>query len=290
MIVHTLASLNALSRVAFVTHLGAVYEHTPWVADVAFAHRPFASLTALHAAMQAAVSQASPEAQMTLIAQHPDLAGRAALAGNVTAASGDEQAAAGLDSLSHDELQRFTSLNEAYHARFAMPYIMAVRNADKARILAGFAGRLHNSVATEVTTALAEIHKIAWMRLLTLVVPALTGRLTTHVLDTGLGRPAAGLPLSLWRIEGENRHLIKTFVTNADGRLDSPALSGDSMLAGTYEWLFEAGVYFVATGQATTSPPFLDRIPLRFALDNPESHYHVPLLLSPWSFSTYRGS
>lgn len=290
MTLHSLADLSALSKDAFVAHLAGVYEHSAWIAEEAYAQRPFASLGELHTALKAVVAGAGHEPQMALIRHHPDLAGRAALAGNLTADSTDEQAAAGLDSLTPEELARFTALNDAYRARFEMPFIMAVRNADKARILAAFAVRINNDPAIEVKTALAEIHKIAWMRLLTLVIPASTGRLTTHVLDTGLGKPAGGLPLALWRIEGDTKSLVGRYVTNADGRLDAPALAGSTMRAGVYEWLFEAGVYFAATGQVTSSPPFLDRIPLRFALENPESHYHVPLLVSPWSFSTYRGS
>lgn len=116
------------------------------------------------------------------------------------------------------------------------------------------------------------------------------GRLTTHVLDTALGRPAAGLSVALWRIEGEARSRIAAGVTNADGRLDQPILAGDDLAAGVYELVFEAGAYLRATGAPVTEPPFLDVVPIRFGIADAAAHYHVPLLLSPFGYSTYRGS
>lgn len=112
------------------------------------------------------------------------------------------------------------------------------------------------------------------------------GFLTTHVLDTAHGRPAADLRLELFRIEGEGRALIKTVRTNADGRTDEPLLSESEFEAGIYEILFHVGEYFGEAG----SPPFLGEVPIRFGISDPDAHYHVPLLASPWSYSTYRGS
>ncbi|TCM58401.1 5-hydroxyisourate hydrolase [Rhizobium sp. PP-F2F-G48] len=117
-----------------------------------------------------------------------------------------------------------------------------------------------------------------------------TGRLTTHVLDTALGRPAAGLQIALFHIEGEGRTLLKIVATNSDGRVDAPLLEGDALVRGTYELVFHAGDYLKASGTALSDPPFLDMIPLRFGIADPAAHYHVPLLLSPFSYSTYRGS
>lgn len=287
----TLESLNSLDRDDFIAGLGDVYEHSPWVAGAAFERKPFASVTSLHAAMQAVLTEAPADARQDLVRAHPDLAGKAAVAGELTADSSVEQASAGLDRLTAEEMARFRTLNGAYRTRFGFPFIMAVRHADKARILAAYEGRLGNDPATEVVRALAEVGKIAWMRLLAKIVPAPTGRLTTHALCTATGRPAAGLPIELFRIEAEGaRRLLGRFLTNADGRLDAPALVGNELEPGVYEWLFEVGVYFARSGQAMDAPPFLDRIPLRFAIANPEAHYHVPLLLSPWAYSTYRGS
>jgi len=111
------------------------------------------------------------------------------------------------------------------------------------------------------------------------------GRLTTHVLDTARGRPAAGLRVDLFALD-DGRRLVKSVTTNDDGRADAPLLEGDAFRAGEYELLFHAGDYF-KTGAA---PPFLNDIPVRFGVADPAQHYHVPLLLSPYSYSTYRGS
>lgn len=115
------------------------------------------------------------------------------------------------------------------------------------------------------------------------------GRLTTHVLDTALGKPAAGLSISLFRIEGENRAHLKTAATNSDGRCDAPLLQGGDFAAGEYELVFAAGDYLRGSGARLSDPVFLDRIPIRFGMAR-DAHYHVPLLLSPFGYSTYRGS
>lgn len=116
------------------------------------------------------------------------------------------------------------------------------------------------------------------------------GYLTTHVLDTARGCPAAGLRILLYRVSGNSHRKIAEAVTNADGRTDSPILPQDKFEAGTYELIFEAGEYLRATGQAGEDPLFLDGVPIRFGMSDPEAHYHVPLLLSPYGYSTYRGS
>ncbi|MFT5138980.1 MAG: 5-hydroxyisourate hydrolase [Rhodothermales bacterium] len=114
------------------------------------------------------------------------------------------------------------------------------------------------------------------------------GQLTTHVLDTSTGTPAQGVQIALYRI-AEGRKLLTQSVTNDDGRLDSCLLEGDNFTAGEYELVFHAGDYFGQNGKST-SKQFLDKVPVRFCVTDPESHYHVPLLLSPFGYSTYRGS
>ncbi len=117
----------------------------------------------------------------------------------------------------------------------------------------------------------------------------MTGYLTTHVLDTARGCPAEGLKIELYKIDGAARSLLKTLVTNDDGRTDEQILPTAEFETGTYELVFHAGDYLDAIGTPPESPRFLDVIPLRFGMSE-ASHYHVPLLLSPFSFSTYRGS
>ena len=116
------------------------------------------------------------------------------------------------------------------------------------------------------------------------------GRLTTHVLDTAHGRPAANITVELWQLEGDARYLIKTVHTNADGRTDAPLLGDEALVVGMYELVFAVGAYFSGQAVPTSTPPFLDQVPVRFAIADAGAHYHVPLLVAPWTYSTYRGS
>lgn len=117
-----------------------------------------------------------------------------------------------------------------------------------------------------------------------------TGRLTTHVLDTARGCPAARMVIELIRIEGVDHHLVRTVSTNADGRIDAPLLSGSQLERGVYELHFHAGDYLRSTGDMLPDPAFLDIIPIRFGIADTHAHYHVPLLISAYGYSTYRGS
>ncbi len=115
------------------------------------------------------------------------------------------------------------------------------------------------------------------------------GRLTTHVLDTALGQPAAGVEVMLYRLDPEQQELARAR-TNADGRLDKPILEDDEFTAGVYQLIFHAGAYFRAQHSDLVEPLFVDEVVLRFGINNPDQHYHVPLLVSPFAYSTYRGS
>ncbi|PTX55551.1 5-hydroxyisourate hydrolase [Litoreibacter ponti] len=117
----------------------------------------------------------------------------------------------------------------------------------------------------------------------------MAGYLTTHVLDTARGCPAAGLEIVLYRVTGNSHSKIATMVTNSDGRTDSPILPEDKFQTGTYELVFKAGAYLDTSGTPPEDPRFLDEVPIRFGMSEPD-HYHVPLLLSPFGYSTYRGS
>jgi 5-hydroxyisourate hydrolase len=116
------------------------------------------------------------------------------------------------------------------------------------------------------------------------------GRLTTHVLDTTSGGPAAGLRIDLYRHAGEVRELLTSVTTNADGRGDGPLLRGPKFQPGSYELVFHVGDYLRASGARLPEPPFLDLVPIRFGIARTDQHYHVPLLVSPYGYSTYRGS
>jgi OHCU decarboxylase len=161
---------SQLERAAFVATFGGIYEHSAWVAERTFDEGlPLPdSVEALHQRLAAQVARASHTEQLALIQAHPDLAGRAALAGELTAASSGEQAGAGLDQCTPDELERFTRHNQAYRAKFGFPFIMAVKGSNRHLILAAFEERLPNSPAQEFQRALTEIDRIALFRLQTL--------------------------------------------------------------------------------------------------------------------------
>jgi 2-oxo-4-hydroxy-4-carboxy-5-ureidoimidazoline decarboxylase len=295
MTTYTLESLNSASPADFTAALADIYEHSPWVAQAVSAKRPFATLAALHEAMVQAVRAAPADAQLALIKAHPDLAGKAARAGTLTVDSTNEQVSAGLERLSEAEFARFHRLNDAYQAKFGFPFIICVRRHTKDSILGVFERRLAHGAADEREAALAEIFRIAALRLDPRVKAAdklkVAGRLSTHVLDTHAGKPAEGVAVELSEISdsGEARLLVRG-VTNKDGRTDAPQIADRPVPIGTYELRFGVAAYYAGRGVPLADPPFLGVVPIRFAVAEPEGHYHVPLVVSPWSYSTYRGS
>ena len=290
-----LPALNGMTAAEFVATLGAVFEHAPWVAGAIADRRPFATLADLHAALRAAVEAAPDGRRLALLTGHPELAGRAARAGTIAAASIEEQAAAGLDRLSYAEYARFEAMNAAYRARFGFPFILCVKRHGRASLLRAFARRLDSSPEAERRTAEAEVFRIAAIRLGGLLAPdgtlPTTGRISTHVLDTALGKPAAGVAVELveWVSETEAVTVARA-LTNADGRTDAPLIAGRPVPIATYELRFALGDYHRRMNHALPEPAFLDTVPLRFGVAEPEGHYHVPLAATPWSFQTYRGS
>jgi 2-oxo-4-hydroxy-4-carboxy-5-ureidoimidazoline decarboxylase len=161
----TLSELNRITPVALVTALGGIFEHSPWVAERASKARPFDSIADLHEAMLAEVDTAPVELRLALIRAHPELAGKAAIRGELTADSRVEQAGAGLAHCSAEELARLTALNAAYNAKFGFPFILAVKGYDRAGILCEFARRVERDRETEFNEALAQIARITRFRL-----------------------------------------------------------------------------------------------------------------------------
>jgi 2-oxo-4-hydroxy-4-carboxy-5-ureidoimidazoline decarboxylase len=283
----TLAEINSLDAEAFAKVVGPVFEGSPWIARQAWKRRPFASLEALHHVLCEAVLSASEGDQLALIQAHPDLAGRAAQTGILTAASAREQAGAGLNALTVAETALFESYNRQYREKFGFPFVICARLNRKEAMLQGFSRRLTHSRDQEIQTALQEIFKIAELRLGDLACPA-PGRLTTHVLDTAHGCPARDVEIELWSLSGEKRTLLLRARTNAEGRTDEPLAAGDKLATGEYELVFGVGDYFEAFSPGT--PRFLDWVPVRFCITDRHGVYHVPLVCSPWGYSTYRGS
>ena len=289
-----LANLNRMNLAAFEAAVGEAFELAPWVAAAAHARRPFTTVSELHTAMMDAVRAAPRETQLAFLRNHPDLAGKAAIAGEVTDDSRSEQASAGLEALSRDEFAHFHSLNDAYQAKFGFPFMICVRRHTRDSILSQFERRLARDTATEFAAALQEVLHITRLRIAAKVtgqgMPVVNGRLSTHVLDTHAGRPAVGMAVELYEFVGPRAHRIVGAITNADGRTDKPLIADRPLPIGRYELRFAVGEHFRRRGVEGGEPPFLDIVPLRFSISEPEGHYHVPLLCSPWSYSTYRGS
>jgi 2-oxo-4-hydroxy-4-carboxy-5-ureidoimidazoline decarboxylase len=289
-----LVELNRMGSADFAASIGDTFEHAPWVAEAAAARRPFAKVTALHDAMMGALRAAPRERQLDFLRGHPDLAGKTARAGALTDDSRREQASVGLDSLNEAEFAHFHRLNDTYKAKFGFPFMICVRRHTRDSILAQFERRLGNDAATEFAAALQEVFYITRLRVAGKVagegMPLVNGRLSTHVLDTHAGRPAVGIAIELYEFAGENAHCIETAITNADGRTDKPLIGDRPLPIGRYELRFAMGNHFRSRGIASGDPPFFDIVPLRFSIAEPEGHYHVPLLCTPWSYSTYRGS
>ncbi len=282
----TLDRLNAASAAEFEAALGDVFEHAPWVAAQAAGARPFNTVAALHEAMVAAVSSAPADHIVAFLRGHPELSGAAALAGSMASHSTAEQAGLGLDRPADD----IAALNAAYSARFGFPFIVCVRRHTRTSLLSEFRCRLNHDREAEQAAALEEIRLITRLRLAGLVtgpgMPVVNGSLTTHVLDTSIGRPAAGILVELREL-GDTA-LLAHAMTDAQGRTAQPLLDGAPLRIGRYELLFHSGACFA--GRLPGNPAFLDVIPIRFGISEPESHYHIPLLVSPGGYSTYRGS
>jgi 2-oxo-4-hydroxy-4-carboxy-5-ureidoimidazoline decarboxylase len=287
----SLDQLNAIDAAAFIATVGDIFEHGPWVAERAYAARPFATVAALHEAMMQAVRAAPRSEQLVFLRGHPELGGRVARAGAMTDDSKSEQGGLGLDRLSEEEFARFERLNAAYALKFGFPFIVGVRRHTRDSILAQFERRTGNDVETELAAALSEIGHITRLRLVAKVdgpgKPKTEGELSTHVLDAAQGRPAASMYLELFEVGSSARSCIAAAMTDADGR--APLLGGGPLRIGTYQLQFHVGAYYASCGVAAATPPYLEMVPVRFAIAEPESHYHVPLIVTPWSHTSYRG-
>jgi 2-oxo-4-hydroxy-4-carboxy-5-ureidoimidazoline decarboxylase len=290
-----LSELNELDRDAFISTLGNIVEYSPWIADCVMSDRPFAGVKQLLDAIASVITDLSYDKQLALIKVHPDLADKTQRAAGLTPESNAEQNSAGLDRLSEAESIAFERLNEAYRGKFGFPYIVCARRYTKESILQDFERRLLNDAASEARRAIDEIIRIVALRLDQLVLCEdrlkVHGRLSTHVLDTHAGRPAPGVPIELFELAANGKsRIMSRAITNDEGRTNEPLIGGRPLPIGRYELRFRVGPYFESRGVPISDPPFLDLIPLQFAISEPESHYHVPLLITPWSYSTYRGS
>lgn len=284
----TLDKLNGMSDEDFVAALAGVFEHAPWVAASAAGKRPFATVTALHDALMAVVHEAAEDVKLAFLRGHPPLSAKAMADPALTAESRSEQGGLGMASLG-DAIERFEAASASYEARFGLPFITCVRRMTPPFVLRGLEQRLGNAKTDEIAAALREVGYITRLRLVDRVtgpgMPRVAGHLSTHVLDTARGKAASGIRVELLR-EGV---LIREGITNQDGRTDEPLLHGEPLRIGRYELRFHVEDYY-AGWPNVTDPPWYDVIPIRIGIAEPEGHYHVPLLLNAWTYSTYRGS
>jgi 2-oxo-4-hydroxy-4-carboxy-5-ureidoimidazoline decarboxylase len=285
---HTLDELNTMAPEAFVAALDGVFEHAAWVAEAAAGQRPFLTVGALHEALMDAVYAAPPDISVAFLRGHPPLSPKALADPGLTASSRAEQGGLGMASLG-ERLARFEAASSAYETRFGFPFIVCVRRLTPPFVLRGLERRLANTPDQERAAALGEIGHITRLRLVDRVygpgMPKTSGHLSAHVLDTARGRAAEGIGIELFR-EGV---LLKRAVTNRDGRTDEPLLADGPLRMGRYELRFDVETYY-AGWPNVTDPPWYDVIPIRFGVAEPEGHYHIPLLLGAWTYTTYRGS
>jgi 2-oxo-4-hydroxy-4-carboxy-5-ureidoimidazoline decarboxylase len=292
----TLAELNRMSAADFASALDQVFERAPWVIEAVVARRPFATVSAMHEAMVDAFRAAPRERQRVLLASGIDrlAAGLAARTSAMSGESRNEQARAGLDTLTDDEARRFVVAASAYRARFGYPYIIAVLRHSPESIVRELDRRLANDEQTEFEVAVNEVFLISRLRLAQRVagegMPNVFGRLDTHVIDETSGRAAENVEIELVEFFGERTRSLARVATNKEGRLDRALIENRPVPIGRYELRFGMGAYFARRAGVSDAPRFLDVVPVRFSVGEPEARYHVPLLVTPFGYSTYKGN
>ena len=278
----TLDALNQASEAEFVAALDGVFEHAPSIAALTSRRRPFATVAALHEALMQTVRGTPDAAVRAFLGGHPELSADKLPAG-LTAESQTEQGGLGMGTAAG--AAELPALNQAYRERYGIPFIICVARHTAEDVLRCLRNRLERDAADPVAAALQEVGHITRLRLLLRVegpgAPPVAGRLSCHVLDQTGGRPAAEIAVTLLQ---EGRTVVEA-QTDRDGRIGSLLPSGP-LRQGRYELQFAAGAYFAASGTVS----FYDVIPVRFVIAAAEAHYHIPLLLAPFGYSTYRGS
>jgi 2-oxo-4-hydroxy-4-carboxy-5-ureidoimidazoline decarboxylase len=292
----SLDDLNRMDRAGFVAAMGGIFDRAPWVADTVYDKRPYATVAALHQAMFDVLRDAPRDKQAAFFGRHVDplVMGKAAATAVVSEASRREHALSGLDAWSEADSARYQKLDKAYEAKFGYAFIIAVLRYTREATLAQVERRLRNDPSTEFSKTLQEVFDISRLRVAATVtgpgLPRVTGVLSTHVLDTTSGGPAAGMAVELFELAGDQAYTIAKSMTDAAGRNATPLIAGRPVPIGRYELRFGVGDYFRARARGLADPPFLDVVPVRFSIADPESHYHLPLICTPWSYSVYRGS
>ena len=290
-----LGELNRMGSADFAASIGDTFELAPWVAEAAAARRPFGTVTALHDAMMGALRAAPRERQLEFLRGHPDLAGKAARAGALT----DEfKARAGQCRPRQPErggVRALPSTERCLQGEVRLS-LHDLRAPPQPRFDPG-AVRAPAAATTRPPSSLPPCRKSSTSRgsgsrrkVTGEGMPAVNGRLSTHVLDTHAGRPAVGVAIELYEFAGENAHCIAIGYNECRRPHRQAADRRPSVADRPLRIALCVGNHFRSRGIESGDPPFLDIVPLRFSIAEPEGHYHVPLLCTPWSYSTYRGS
>jgi 2-oxo-4-hydroxy-4-carboxy-5-ureidoimidazoline decarboxylase len=285
-----LEDVNRMDEAAFVTAFGAVYERSPWVAQAAFARRPFASVSALHQTLADAFAGAATARQIKFFHDQWDLGDKSAPPASVSAQSRAEQALSGVMSLEPTDEALLMALNKAYRAKFAMAFTVCVRRNSPARIFSEYMRRMDNSLETELVISLREEFYITRIRIAEMVsgpgMPAVYGDVTAHVLNSMIGAPADGVAVEIHQLWGARSRKAGAAVTNADGR--AILLTGLPLPIGRYELRFAIGDYYRKAGAISGGQkPFLDIVPMRIFIARPEDSYHFPLIAAPYGYSIH---
>ena len=290
----TLEFLNGCSEAEFVDRLGGVFERAPWVAAAVARKRPHASVAALHAAMLAELDALAEPKLLELLKGHPELAGALARTGAMTSDSLAEQGSLALGEIADGSAAVWDRLNADYRARFGFPFMLCIRRHTRGSALREFEKRLANERSVELRNALVEIARISRLRLAARIrdhgLPDVAGRLSTHVLDLSCGRPAQGMRIDLHETGPAGRRRLLETLTGRDGSTGATLLDGQPLRIGRYELCFHVGEYFRGRGVAVADEPFLDVVPIAFGIAEPEGDYHIPITVTPWAYSTYRGN
>lgn len=288
----TLEDVNRMDEATFSATFGDTFELSPWVAKKAYAKRPFATVAALHQAMWDTFEAASRAEHITFLRNLPDIGDKNVKPGGITEDSKREQQAAGINALNDQDLARLIALNKAYKAKFGYGYTICVLRNTPETIMSQIERRMTYDPDKDLATSLQEEFYITRLRVAGMVtgpgMPKVNGNMNTHVLNAVSGKPAEGMSVELYELMGDTRRKLNQQTLNAEGRC--MLMDGRPVPIGRYEIRFGLADYFRKNGIAVGDPAYLDVVPIRISIANPEDHYHVPLVCTPWSYSTYRGT
>lgn len=288
----TLEDVNRMDESTFGATFGDTFELSPWVAKKTYAKRPFATVAALHQAMWDTFETAPRAERITFFRNLPDIGDKNVKPGGITENSKREQQAAGINALNEQDLARLIVLNKAYKAKFGYGYTICVLRNTPETIMSQIERRMTYDPDKDLAASMQEEFYITRLRVAGMVtgpgMPKVNGNMNTHVLNAVSGKPAEGMSVELYELMGDTRRKLNQQTIDADGRC--MLMDGRPVPIGRYEIRFGLADYFRKSGVAVGDPAYLDVVPVRISIANPEDRYQVPLVCTPWSYSTYRGT